>query len=531
MANIFVGDGPVAGGFGRRRMLQGLAALAGTAASPLAMQRAFAAERGFGPPQPFDFERLAESARRTAAMPYTAPVGPSGALLDRIDYDAYWRIRFQPDAALNPIPRGAETQLFPLGRYFRRPVRIFLHQDGMAREATYDPSYFEMPAESPARSLPPNAGFAGFRVMRPGGKPDWISFVGASYFRTDGPFGQYGLSARGLAIDAGLGRPEEFPDFVAFWLGPPENPSDDLTVYALLDSPSVTGAYRFGLRRGGMEEGHRISVAAQLFFRSGVERLGVAPLTSMYWYSERQRAGVEDWRPEVHDSDGLALDTGAGERIWRPLRNPGHVTTSSFTDDGPAGFGLIQRDRSFENYQDDGAFYDRRPSAWITPDGDWGKGAVQLLELPTGDETMDNIVAYWTPERQPAAGDRLSFAYVIDWARRDPPAGAVAEVAATYQGVGGAPGQPTKSGVGKMIVDFAGAAIAGLGADSGIEPVIDIRNGALLAPIAARPVVGARRWRLSFDFTQDGPEPVDLRAYLRKDGVALTETWMALVEV
>lgn len=531
MAISFHGDGLAASAFGRRRMLQGLAALAGTAGWPLAMGQAFAVESGFGPPQPFNFERLTERARRLAATPYAAPVGPPGALLDRIDYDAYWRIKFRPEAALNPVPRGAPTQLFPLGRYFRRPVRIFLHQDGMAREAIYDRRFFDIPAENAARALPADAGFAGFRVMRPGGKPDWVSFVGASYFRTDGPFGQYGLSARGLAIDAGLGRPEEFPDFVAFWLGPPDDPSDDLSVYALLDSPSVTGAYRFGLRRGGLEEGHRISVASELFFRSGVERVGIAPLTSMYWYSERSRPGIEDWRPEVHDSDGLALATGAGERIWRPLRNPRHVTTSSFSDDGPDGFGLIQRDRRFENYQDDGAFYDRRPSAWVTPEGDWGRGAVQLLELPTGDETMDNIVAYWTPERQPAAGDHLSYAYAIDWARHDPPAGAVAEVAATYQGAGGAPGQPPKAGVAKMVIDFAGPAIAGLHVDSGVEPVIDVRNGALKDPIAARPVVGARRWRLSFDFTQDGSEPVELRAYLRKDGVALTETWLALAEV
>jgi len=197
---------------------------------------------------------------------------------------------------------------------------------------------------APARDLPDGFGYAGFRVMRPGLEPDWVSFLGASYFRTDGPERQYGLSARGIAVNTGLDRPEEFPRFKTFWLGPPERESEDMSVWAELDGPSVTGAYRFGLIRDTEAGGHVTRVSAHLFLREDVERIGIAPLTSMYWYSERDRVTGRDWHPEIHDSDGLALETGAGERIWRPLRNPPNVSTSSFIDENPRGFGLIQRD-------------------------------------------------------------------------------------------------------------------------------------------------------------------------------------------
>ncbi len=517
----------------RRTFLQFLSAAAGAfaAGGPVSALASALGSTAFGPPVPFSFDALAARARRRAGEVYGRPQAAHRPILERIDYDAHWRIRYRMDANLTPAAQSAPVQMFHLGRYFQTPVRIFVCADGEAREALYRNALFEMPGDSPAHALPDDAGFAGFRVMRPDGQPDWVSFLGASYFRADGPFMQYGLSARGIAIDTGLARAEEFPEFVEFWLAPPEDPADDMTVYGLLDGPSVTGAYRFGLRRGDAATGHRTSVSASLFFRSGVERFGVAPLTGMYWFSERRREGARDWRPEIHDVDGLAIATGAGERIWRGLRNPKGGMTSSFFDDNPKGFGLIQRDRSFENYQDDGAFYDKRPSAWVEPKGAWGRGAVQLIELPTGDETFDNIVAYWTPERQPAAGDAPTFDYVVHWTDRDPPAGDIARVAATYQGAGGAPGQPPRPGTGKLVIDFDGAALAGLDRDSGVEAMVSASNGAILEPVAARPVVGTSRWRLSFDFEHHGPNPVDIRAYLARNGAALTETWLGLAEV
>lgn len=481
----------------------------------------------FGPPTRLTFDDLVERARLAALQPFVPPVVPAPDLIEKVDYSAHWKIKYREDATLFPGGQQTPVQLFHPGRYFPEPVRIFTRDDsGMSREVLFGDDAFTMPDDSPAHLLPEGFGFAGFRVLRPGMEPDWVSFLGASYFRTDGPEQQYGLSARGIAIDTGLNRPEEFPRFTAFWLGPPESEDEDMSVWAELDGPSIAGAYRFGLIRDGSEGGHTTRVSAHLFLRADVERLGIAPLTSMYWYSERDRVIGHDWRPEIHDSDGLALATGSGERIWRPLNNPPAVMTSSFFDDSPAGFGLVQRDREFENYQDDGVFYNRRPSAWVRPTGDWGRGAVQLVQIPTGDETFDNIVAYWVPEAPAQRGDAIRFDYDIEWRARDPKPDAVASVVATRQGQGGIPGQPIPEGVGKMVIDFAGPVLAGLDRDSGVEPVVEALNGRIVDPVGAYPVVGTDRWRLAFDFDQSGESPVSLRAYLRLNGKALTETWL-----
>jgi glucans biosynthesis protein len=405
---------------------------------------------------------------------------------------------------------------------------MYLREGAIVREVMYTEDYFDMPADSPAHDLPEGVGFAGFRVMRPELEPDWVSFLGASYFRADGPFMQYGMSARGLALDTGLSTPEEFPRFSAFWLGAPENAGDQLGVWALLESPSVVGAYRIGLRGGVLQEPSLITVHSRLFFRQQVQRLGVAPLTSMYWYSQRNRIVADEWRPEVHDSDGLAMATGSGERIWRPLMNPDVVRTSSYLDTDPKGFGLIQRDRQFASYEDDGVFYNRRPSVWVEPVGKWGSGAVQLVEIPTKDETFDNIVAYWTPDTQPAAGDELGFDYILHWADRDPLPASAATVWSTWQGQGGRPGQPIPEGTDKIVIDFKGPALSGLDVESGVEPVVEARNGRIVGEVSARPVVGTERWRLMFDFTSDpgATNPVEIRAWLRLKGNAVTETWL-----
>ena len=149
-----------------------------------------------------------------------------------------------------------------------------------------------------------------------------------------------------------------------------------------------------------------MDIEKHLFLRADIERLGIAPLTSMFWYAEYGRERIADWRPEVHDSDGLAIWNGAGERIWRPLNNPTRVFHTSYLDHNPKGYGLLQRDRVFDHYLD-GVGYDRRPSTWVEPIGDWGKGVVQLVEIPTDDEIHDNIGAYWLPEQPARAGDAL----------------------------------------------------------------------------------------------------------------------------
>ena len=506
----------------RRAVVAGSIALMG--AFPLRVSAQSSDALKLGEPRTFRFDDLIERAREMAGSAYEPPHIIAPDVLERIDYDAHWKIRYRDDATFNPPGTNAEVQLFHQGRYFREPVHVAVVDGVEAREILYSKSYFDMPDDSPAQELPHNIGFAGFRVMRPGLKPDWVSFLGASYFRTDGPFAQYGISARGLAIDTGLSRPEEFPRFSHFYLAAPEAEGDDLTVYALLESRSVTGAYKFGLRRDAPDGGHWTTVSAHLFFRRQVERLGIAPLTSMYWYSERDERFGTDWRPEIHDSDGLALATGGGERLWRPLNNPTIPRTSSFADTNPKGFGLIQRDREFLHYQDDGVFYDRRSSVWVEPIGDWGQGAVQLVELPTDDETKDNIVAYWAPANRGGEGTELTFDYRLHWIDRDP-VPVVATVVSTRQGLAGAPGQDAIPNADKMVIDFEGEVLDGLKRGD-VQAVVTLARGKVVTEAAAWPIVGTPYWRLAFDFEPEGDEPVEVRAYLQKDGEAFSETWI-----
>ncbi|SIS78654.1 glucan biosynthesis protein [Phaeovulum vinaykumarii] len=495
------------------------------AAVPAAGSAAQPATPALGAPAAFSFDILTARAADLAAAPFQPTPVHQPDVLAQIDYDAHWKIRFRPEASLTlgDVP----VQFFHLGTYFRQPVRIFAVDQGRAREVLYTRDYFDMPEDSPGRDLAADAGFAGFRLMRPDMRSDWASFLGAAYFRSDGALRQYGLSARGIALDTGLSKPEEFPRFTEFYLEPA--PEGGLIVNALLDGPSMTGAYRM-VMRDSPGRGQVMDIDSRLFFRAPVERLGVAPLTSMFWYSESNRFQSSDWRPEVHDTDGLMIHTGAGEHIWRPLNNPERVVTSSYLDHGPRGFGLVQRDRDFDHYQDDGVFYDKRPAVWVEPLSDWGAGAIQLIEIPTDDEIFDNIVAFWNPAAAPQAGGQMDFAYRLHWTDRPPVEMTLARTVATWVGNGGVPGQPRPRDVIKVVVDFEGPALAGLGHGDGVTPELSAPEGVEILNPFVLPVVGTDRWRFFFDLrAAPGTETVDLRAYLARDGAPLTETWLGQI--
>lgn len=479
----------------------------------------------YAEPRAFSFEGLKQKARELAARAYVPGRSAYADILQKIAYDEYQQIRFRPD---HTIPLGnTPIQLFHLGRYFMEPVRIHTVEGGQSREVLYDISLFDMPAEHPARHLPANVGFAGFRVMAADLKTDWLACLGASYFRTSGPYNQYGLSARGLAIDTGLPTPEEFPRFSEFFLE--AGVGQSLTMYALLDSPSVSGAYRLVTRRSADERGvYRIEqdITLELFARKDIERLGLAPFSSMYWYGEGNRKQAADWRPEVHDSDGLAMWTGAGERLWRPLNNPPRVVTNTFVDRNPKGFGLLQRDRDFVSYLDDGVFYERRASVWVEPAGGWGEGAVHLLEIPTDDEIHDNIAVYWNPAEKLKAGGTLAAGYRLTWCDDVPLPDHTGWTIASFSGIGGRPGQARPKGVRKFVVDFQGSVFRGLGRDDGVKLNVTVSRGEI-SNAYSHPVVGQReRWRAFFDLAVQGADPVDIRAYLSRNGTALTETWL-----
>jgi len=512
------------GGATRREILAAGAALALTAAAgvPALAEDAAAPVLRYGTPEAFTFEGLAAIARDLAEKPFVPTPVRYGEQLEAIDYDAFQKISFRPEASvfgdgIYPI------QLFHLGRYFKQPVRMYRVASGECREILFDPELFTY-GDSPAlKNLPRDLGFAGFRVMGRKGGNDWLAFLGAAYFRSSGELDQYGLSARGLAIDVALPKPEEFPRFTSFWFEEPSDGSDAVIIYALMDSPSAAGVFRMTCTKDKLVA---TDIQSALYPRTPIERFGVAPLTSMFWFSPSARRTAWDWRPQIHDSDGLAIWTGAGERIWRPLNNPANVQTSSFVDNAVKGFGLLQRERRFDQYEDDGVFYDKRPSVWIEPKGDWGPGMVQLVEIPTDDEIHDNIVAYWLPEKPVTAGSEWRFDYRITWNADEPFPPALGRVVATRVGIGGVPGQPRPPNQRKFVVDFAGGPLDGLKKSDKVVPVVSLPTGKAINPYALQ-VVGTKTWRAFFDIHEDEHAgPADLRLYLALDGKPLTETWL-----
>ena len=475
-------------------------------------------------PVPFSFDGLVARAREMAMKPF-APTPVRGAdLLEKIDFDAYQQITFRPEDSLFKGTRYP-VRLFHLGRYFKSPVKIAIVEGDQSRDVLYSPDLFKLgPKARPiVDRLPEDLGFAGFRVHEGDTDSDWLAFLGAAYFRTAGELNQYGLSARGLSIDTTASKPEEFPRFTEFYL---EEGPDALLITALLDSQSVTGAFRFTCSK---PKAVIMDVEARIFTRSDIEQLGFAPLTSMFWFSETNQRQARDWRPQVHDSEGLAIWTGAGERIWRPLNNPPQVMTNSFVDNNPKGFGLVQRDRDFTHYEDDGVFYDRRPTLWVEPRGNWGEGEVQLVEIPTEDEIHDNIVAFWTPRAAVKAGQSFALDYRLHWVDAEPyrPA-SIAHVVSTRRGNGGNPAVRDKaSSYVKYVIDFEGGDLATRESTKNQAiPDVTVSRGKVVNPFAIR-VAGTDRWRIMFDLDVNGAAPVDLRAYLRtKDGQALSETWL-----
>jgi glucans biosynthesis protein len=490
-----------------------------------------------GAAQPFSYRWLKEHAEALAGAAYAAPPRPDPRIVSSIDYDAHGELHYKSDYALfgDSDPGAFPVTFMHVGHYFPKTVRMYaVQQNGggdQAREILYDPSYFSIPAGNVASQLPVSPSpMAGFWLREPKtGTEDWrkaepwVTFLGASYFRAKGELGQVGISARGIALTPGGGAPEEFPDFVAFWFMPAGPSAGPVTVYALLDGPSVTGAYRFNMER---TKGVVMEIEKTLFFRNPVERIGLAPLTSMFWYSETAKPAGLDWRPEVHDSDGLAIWTGSGEHIWRPLNNPAHITISSFLDEHPRGFGLLQRDRNFDHYLD-GVGYEKRPSTWVEPLGDWGQGAVQLVEMPTDDEINDNIIAYWHPATPIEAGSRTELRYKLHWLADEPYPSALGRCVATRLGRGGQPGKLRPNGLRKFAVEFLGGPLVQLAYGVKPELVLWSSRGEFTYTYAeAVPDDVPGHWRALFDLTAHGSDPVEMRLYLKAGDRILTETWL-----
>jgi glucans biosynthesis protein len=521
----------------RRSVLKGVAASAVTLGA-MAEGHALAADDGlhYDEPVPFSWDLFKARARERAHGPYQPPARPAPEVVQKINYEEWGKIHFKIDDALFADGPGEfPFSFFHLGLFFQKAVDIHVIDGGQSKRIIYDQAYFDMPADSVARQLPKGAGFAGFKIQeaRDGAldwrRNDWVAFLGAAYFRAIGELRQYGLSARGIALDVAVAdRSEEFPDFTNFYVDSREG-ADSVTLYALMEGPSIVGAYKFVMQR---TKAVIMDIETTLFVRAEVSRFGIGALTSMYWFSETKKTTAIDWRPEVHDSDGLCMWTGTGERLWRPLNNPPRIMVSAFADNNPRGFGLCQRDRVFDHYLD-GVNYDRRPTLWVEPmpigqSEGWGRGSVQLCEIPTDDEIHDNVVAMWVPEKPIPAGAEVELAYRLYWVADEPFLPKLGRVVATRLGRGGQPGQPRPKGVRKFMVEFLGGPLATLAYGVTPEWVVTASRGSLQGyrHIEAVPDGVPGHWRVEFDLTVEGGDPVELRGFMVSGGQTLTENWM-----
>ena len=486
-----------------------------------------ASELRFGEPAPFTPAMVRDQARALAAEPFGALDQALPEALTGLDHEQHGAIRFRRDMALwHGLDLNAEARFSHLGGRFRTPVHIYEVADSVAREVLYGAPLFDFGANGLELDLPEDLGFAGFRLHAPLNRPDFFDevavFLGASYFRAIGRNQRYGIAARGIAIDTGLPKDEEFPAFRRFWLERPAPGTDEVVVHALLDGPSLAGAYSFRIGPGRTTI---MEVEATLFPREAIELLGIAPLTSMFLFGPNDRRGVDDFRPSVHGSDGLQIWSGSGEWSWRPLVNPQELRLSLFGDTDPKGFGLMQRTRDFAAYQDLEARYELRPSLWVEPLESWGSGHVRLIEIPSPQEIYDNIVAFWVPREPVSAGSEWSFKYRLHWGEEPPARPDLGEAVATRVGLGGKTAEEREAGLRRLVIDFAGGQLEDMPADAALEAVVSVLGGEVIEPVARKnDVTGG--WRALFDLRPDGDGPVELRCVLRLADQTLTETWV-----
>jgi glucans biosynthesis protein len=480
----------------------------------LASARAFA----------FGFDDVDTLAKARAAAPYAAP-RDTPQLMREVGYDQYRGMRYQIEHNLwaDDRSRFQVTPVMPGGVYLHiLPINIV---DGDTVEPlAFHKEYFTYDEEELAQKIPEDLGYSGFELSYPlttrGVQDKFLVFAGASYFRVIGAaVPQWGLSARGAAIDTGIATGEEFPDFVEYWLVRPARDASRMTMYALLDSPRLAGAFEFVITPGTETD---LDVRAALYPRAHIGLLGVAPLTSMYYYGENSARPRGAWRPEVHDSDGLAVDAG-GLSLWRPLLAPPGVQSDEFAASAIQSYGLFQRDTRFASYEDPGTRYDRRPSALVETRAGFDDGRVVLVQLPTNNEYMDNVVAFWAPNGAVEPGARLEHRYRL---RFGPPSivrSELGQVVHTFVGRD-LVGADAKTGTYRVVVDFAGGRLERM-REKAVSADIQIDRGGQIIERQIERVEVTDEWRLSILARPAENEPLLLRATLQADGETLSETW------
>lgn len=475
----------------------------------------------------FSLDDVVQLAKARAEKAYEAPT-PAPQFLRDLSYSDYQAIRFKPESSLWQQSKSRfGVMMIPPGSYYSHAVKLHEVDREGVEPVPFDKNNFTYPNDAFAKRVPADLGYAGFKLTFPlhdeKTKNQFLVFGGASYLRGVGRNNHFGLSARGIAIDTGLPSGEEIPGFVEFWLERPAGGSDAMRVYGLLDGPSVTGAYSFEIHPGDSTD---IVVKARLFFRDNIDLLGLAPLTSMFYYGENTVRPVGEWRPQVHDSDGLLVHDGAsGEWLWRPLLNPRKLRMSYLQTGELKGFGLIQRDTEFNQFEDMEARYDKRPSAWVETQGEWGKGDVVLVEIPTRSEINDNIVAFWRPDGEVKAGDEKSFEYTLKFGDQAMVKQPTAHTITTFVGEGDRIGGGNVDGAFRLIVDFAGGDLSNLKPDAPVVSQVTGGEGVKVIEHFVEYNEPENAWRLSMLVKPEQDASMTLRGFLSLDGNPLTETW------
>ena len=470
----------------------------------------------------FNLEDVSVKAKELAGQKYEAPRSNLPNEFREMKFADYQKIRFRTEKAEWADQKTPfKLSFYHQGMHFDTPVKINEITANTVEEIKYDPTRFDFGDVKFDPKATEQLGYAGFRVLYPINKADKqdeiMTMLGASYFRVVGKGHTYGLSARGMAIDTALPSGEEFPRFTEFWIQRPKPGDKHLVIFALLDSPRATGAYRLTLRPGSDTV---VDVKARMFLRDKVTKLGVAPLTSMFLFGANQPSKVLNYRRELHDSSGLSIHAGNGEWIWRPLNNPKHLAVSNYSIENPRGFGLLQRGRDFSHYEDLDDRYDKRPSAWIEPKGDWGKGSVDLVEIPTADETNDNIVAFWSPEKLPEPGQPLDVAYRMHWTIDE--AALHAPDSAWVQQTLRSTGDVKQSNLIRQpdgsvayLVDFEGPSLAALPETADVRSQVSVGDNAELVENSVRYNPETKGWRLTLRMKiKDPGKPTEMRAAL-----------------
>ncbi|MGU3492562.1 glucan biosynthesis protein [Xanthobacteraceae bacterium A53D] len=504
----------------RRHVLKGAAVLPLLAAMSAPAWQFLATEAQAQDAQgtPFSPATVRQMARELSTKPYQAPDAKLPAELDKLSYDDYRNIRFRPEASLWRADKAPfEMQMLHRGFLFREKVDLALVENGKARPLRYSQDYFRFDNQLKAPDPKLDLGFSGFRLHAPMNRKDYydevVVFQGASYYRAIARDQIYGASARGLSIKTADPGGEEFPMFKAFWIEVPGAKADSCVVHALLDSPSATAAFRFTIRPGDTTS---MATEMTIYPRGDVDQVGLGTLTSMFLFGPNDRNDVDDFRPAVRDNEGLAIINGSGERIWRPLTNPQRLEISSFMDNNTRGFGLMQRQRSFFDYQDLEARYEKRPSVWVEPIGDWGEGAVHLVEIPTREEIHDNIVTFWRPKEPLRKGGEYNYVYRMHWGWDGPDNSKIARFTATRVGAAPAGRQFVLDVIGEGISDLS---MEGLRADVSA-------SGGEVRSVVLQPNPDIKGWRLAFILDPKNTNPIELRAVLMRDQERMSETWV-----